>query len=219
MLARDPIKFPDKKAHFLLSGIAGDIEVATTTAQAAGLNKAIVICHPHPLHGGTMQNKVVTTLVRVFADLGFNMVRFNFRGVGASTGEHASGIGEAEDLLTVLDWLGKTLPTAQRYLAGFSFGAYVAYSVATTSHYQDKLQHLLLVAPPVQYPAFQGLPDITIPWTVVQGEMDEVVEPQSVFDWLNERQHPAELICLPTSGHFFHGKLIELKTKLITAFQ
>ncbi len=213
------INFPDRKAHFLLPGIAGDIEVATTAVELTSTNKTIVVCHPHPLHGGTMQNKVVTTLVRTFHAIGFNSVRFNFRGVGASGGEHAAGIGEADDLITILDWLGDCLPQEQLYLAGFSFGAYVAYRVATASHYKDKLQHLLLVAPPVQYPEFQKLSKPKAPWTVVQGEADEVVEPRQVFAWLNDKQHQARLISLPATGHFFHGKLIELKNQLISVFQ
>lgn len=219
MLTVKANKFPDTKAHFLLDGVAGHIEVATTSVQIASANKVIIICHPHPLQGGSMQNKVVTTLVRVFTAIEFNTVRFNFRGVGASTGEHAAGMGEAKDLLTVIAWVKTTLPQAALYLAGFSFGAYVAYRVATTSDCKHQLQHLLLVAPPVQYPAWQTLPEPLIPWTVVQGGNDEVVEPQMVFAWLNDKQHAARLISLPTSGHFFHGKLMELKTKLMTAFQ
>ena len=219
MLTIEPVNFPDREAHFLLRGVAGNIELSTTSVQPAGSNKVIVICHPHPLHGGTMQNKVVTTLARVFGEMGFSTVRFNFRGVGASSGEHAAGIGETEDLLTVLDWIARTCPQGRLYLAGFSFGAYVAYRVATTSDYKNKLQHLLLVAPPVQYPEFQQLSEPKVPWTVVQGEADEVVEPQQVFAWLNDTQHRARLIALPATGHFFHGKLIELKNKLAKAFQ
>jgi len=219
MVMANPTTFPKGKVTFLLPGAAGDIEVASTALASTQGNKVIVICHPHPLYGGTMENKVATTLVRTFSELGFNTVRFNFRGVGASTGEHDAGIGEADDLLTVFDWISRVLPKVELWLAGFSFGAYVAYRVATSSQYQNKIKQLLLIAPPIQYPEFNILPAPTMPWTIVQGEEDEVVVPQAVFAWLDGITPPARLFRMPTASHFFHGKLVDLKHLLTEAFR
>ena len=219
MLPMKPKTFATGKTHFLLSGKQHTIEVVTTTPKAALPDKVIIICHPHPLHGGTMENKVVTTLMRTFNELGFKTVRFNFRGVGASTGEHAKGIGETEDVIEILDWVHQVLPHAEIWLAGFSFGAYVAYRVATLSHYQKLIKRLVLIAPPATYPEFATLPEPQMPWLVVQGELDEVIDPESVFAWLNTKEKAAHLIRMPATSHFFHGKLIDLKNELIKALQ
>lgn len=209
-----PTNFPITNHKFSLPGAAGAIEVATTPAKNVS-QEVMVICHPHPLYGGTMENKVVTTVVRAAAAVEMATVRFNFRGVGQSEGEHDKGLGEAEDLLTVLAWLESVLPGAKLLLAGFSFGSYVAYRVATLTLYKDKLEKLILIAPPVQYPEFSALPEPQLPWVVLQGEADEVVEPEAVFTWLSQFKHVAELIRFPATSHFFHGKLVALKQALI----
>ena len=219
MLEINPTMFANDKAHFVLSGAAGHIEIATSQTNSQSANKVMVICHPHPLYGGTMENKVVTTLMRTFNNMGFKTVRFNFRGVGASTGQHASGIGEAKDLVTVLDWVDSVLPQDELWLAGFSFGAYVAYRVAVISQYKDKIKQLVLVAPPVTYPEFKTLAFPTMPWLIVQGEADEVVEPQAVFAWLDNAGRAARLVRIPAASHFFHGELITLKNSLVRIFQ
>lgn len=219
MLSINPQNFLTGKNHFLLSNDENKIEVATTSPKQHGKNKVIVICHPHPLYGGTMENKVVTTLMRTFNELDFKTVRFNFRGVGASTGEHASGIGETEDLLELLAWVHQVLPYDEIWLAGFSFGAYVAYRVATLSDYKRLIKGLILIAPPVIYSEFAMLPEPTMPWWVVQGEADELIYPKKVFAWLNTKINAPHLIRMSATSHFFHGKLTELKNKLIKVFQ
>jgi uncharacterized protein len=210
-------KFPVGSANFTLPGEAGDIQIRTFSAKPQTL-KTIVICHPHPLHGGTMDNKVVTTMVRSFHQLDFNVVCFNFRGVGLSQGEHAQGIGETADLLTVVDWLFEVLPEAELYLAGFSFGSYVAYRAATISRHKDRIVKLLLIAPPATYPEFSELPEPEMPWVVVQGEADEIIDPDKVFAWLESRTSKPIVIRMPETSHFFHRKLVDLKNHLLEVF-
>lgn len=197
----------------LLSGPAGAIEARLQLPPAGGARVA-VICHPHPLHGGSMDNKVVSTLVRTWRDAGLATLRFNFRGVGASAGSHAHGEGEVDDLLAVLHWLQADQGAGQVWLAGFSFGAWVAAAAAQRLPPGLALQRLVLVAPPVQYPGFAGLepPAGTL---VVQGGDDEVVDAAAVAAWVASRRQPPELIRLDKTGHFFHGRLSELKAELL----
>ena len=109
-------------------------------------------------------------------------------------GEHANGIGESDDLITVLDWVTQVLPNDEIWLSGFSFGAYVAYRGATLSAYKDIVKQLVLIAPPAGYPEFKDLPIPEIPWLVVQGEADEVIAPDVVFTWLQATGKSAKLI-------------------------
>lgn len=213
-----PVSLPTQSTTFTLPGEAGAIEVAVTVPKNKNTNKVIIICHPHPLYGGTMENKVVTTLVRTFVELDFYCLRFNFRGVGQSAGEHDKGIGEANDLAVIIEWLFSQRPDAHCFLAGFSFGAYVAYRVAGQEDYAAHIQQLLLVAPPVQYPEFATLPIPPVPSMVLQGEADEVVQPEDVFAWVNAKLPKAQLIRFSDTSHFFHGKLVDLKKVLIQEF-
>jgi alpha/beta superfamily hydrolase len=211
--------FPTElKAQFTLPGPIGDLELATTFPKENTNGKVIVICHPHPLYGGSMDNKVITTLMRSFNQLGFKTVRFNFRGVGQSIGEHDKGLGEANDLVAIIDWLAEALPDDHIWLAGFSFGAYVAYRVAGLAAMKRVVQQLILVAPPVFYPEFSQLPQPGIPSLVLQGEADEVVEPELVFQWAAKKQKPIKVQRFPETSHFFHGKLINLKNVLVQEF-
>ncbi len=170
-----------------------------------------VICHPHPLFGGTMDNKVVTTLARALQQCGIPTVRFNFRGVGASAGSFDEGSGETLDLAAVVDWADLRWPGRQLLAAGFSFGAYVAMRFSVVR----RPQRLIMVAPPVTRFDFSGLGAPTIPWLVVQGDADEVVDPQAVSDWARSREPPPHLVMLPGVGHFFHGHLSELRDTVI----
>ncbi|MCC2639419.1 MAG: Alpha/beta family hydrolase [Moraxellaceae bacterium] len=196
----------------LLPGPAGAIE-ARLLLPPAGSARVAVICHPHPLHGGSMDNKVVSTLVRTWRDAGLATLRFNFRGVGASAGSHAHGEGEVDDLLAVLHWLQADQGTSQVWLAGFSFGAWVAAAAVQRLPPGLALQRLVLVAPPVQYPGFAGLepPAGTL---VAQGDDDEVVDAAAVAAWVASRRQPPELIRWDKTGHFFHGRLSALKAEL-----
>ncbi len=201
--------FPQTETTFLLPGPAGNLEVIATPAKGDAHATAI-ICHPHSLHGGTMNNKVVTTLARAFYDLGLRTVRFNFRGVGKSVGKYSDGVGELEDLFAVVKWVKESCAKDKLWLAGFSFGAYVAACAAT----KIKIAQLVTVAPPVVHFNITTLPPILCPWIVVQGEQDEIVPSDQVFDWVDSLNPKPTLIRMQDTGHFFHGKLVELRNRL-----
>jgi alpha/beta superfamily hydrolase len=172
-----------------------------------------LICHPHPLFAGTMQNKVVATLQRIARDAGYATLRFNFRGVGQSAGSYAEGRGEIDDALAVARWLGEQHPGLPLTLMGFSFGSCVAGNAAARLEGQGvALRHLFMLAPPVERFAVE-LPR-QCPITVVQPEDDEVVTPARVYAWSESLALPHELLRVPGCSHFFHGKLIELKDLL-----
>ena len=202
-------------ATTFVAGLAGDIEVLIT--QPATLTESspiVVISHPHPLYGGTMTNKVVHILAKSFSEMGAITVRFNFRGVGKSAGEYDNGIGEADDLQALVAELKRWRPQAPIWLAGFSFGAYV------TTLAQDiiKAERLLLVAPPVNMYSFAELAEITVPWIVIQGGQDEVIDAAAVKNWVLARPNQPQLIWMEEAGHFFHGKLNEVKDALLHAW-
>lgn len=202
--------FPTTETPFLLPGPAGDLEVVAKPAENSSRKAVAIVCHPHPLFGGTMNNKVVTTLARTFRELGLATVRFNFRGVGKSAGSFSDGIGEVDDLLAVVNWVKQVCPDHELWLAGFSFGGYIAAKVAT----QIPVAQLVTVAP--QASRFTAdFPPITVPWVLVQGEEDEVVSPQEVYAWIDTLTIKPILIRIPDAGHFFHGKLLELRDELM----
>jgi alpha/beta superfamily hydrolase len=198
----------------VIPGPAGDLQ-AMWGAGAAGEERVAVVCHPHPLHGGSMDNKVVTTLQRTWRDAGVATLRFNFRGTGASAGVHDEGRGEIDDLLAVVAWLRDVQHRHRLQLAGFSFGAWVAAASAARLPGDVRLERLVLVAPPVQYEGFAALaaPAGTL---VIQGEADDVVDPLAVRAWVASRPTPPELLPFPEAGHFFHGRLTELRSALAT---
>lgn len=210
-LSAAPDAFPSGARTFLLNGPAGAIEVLTHAPEAqpnaAALKIVALICHPHPQHGGTMHNKVVTMIERSLSELGIKTVRFNFRGVGQSTGEFGEGIGETEDLFAVLEWVQRVLPAQDLILAGFSFGSFVALRAAQLL----KLRQLISIAPPVERYGYQELRRPNCPWLVVQGETDDVVDPDAVFRWADTVQPPLQLVRMPDTGHFFHRKLMDLR--------
>jgi len=166
-----------------------------------------VVCHPLPTEGGTMHNKVVTMVARALRELGASTVRFNFRGTGASQGSFDQGRGEREDLAAVVGWVRAQRPNDALWLAGFSFGAYV--SIASAEALNADL--LLSIAPPAGRWDFEQVPTPTMPWLVIQGEADEIVDPQSVFNWLERLKADVQLVRMPDTSHFFHRKLMDLR--------
>jgi uncharacterized protein len=193
-----------------LPGPAGAIEAVMEYVGEAPRFCALV-CHPHPLFGGTMENKVVTTLCRTARDAGGVALRFNFRGAGRSQGAHGGGVAETEDLLAVIHWLGQRWPGVPLWLAGFSFGAYVAIrGAAALTAAQQSLHHLFLVAPPVHNNDFDAIEELACPLTVVVPEQDEVVPVEDMLAWAGRTPLVPDLVRFPTSGHFFHGQLAEL---------
>ncbi len=201
--------FPCNQA-FTLAGPAGVLQALTLCPPQGDAVATVVLLHPHSLHGGTMQNKVVHTLARAFAELGVASVRFNFRGVGASAGSFAHGEGETEDALAVIAWVREQRPNAPVWLAGFSFGAYVALRTAALA----QVSGLITVAPAVHLYDFSTLTLPQCPWLLIQGEADEVVPVEAVRNWLSGIAPQPEALFLPEVGHFFHGRLNDLKSAL-----
>ncbi len=194
--------------ELLVPGPAGDIEVLTSCPACYHDERPVaVICHPHPLYGGSMKNKVVHILAETFNDMGLLSVTFNFRGVGRSAGRFAHGKGETDDLMAVVDYFRARYPRAPLWLAGFSFGAYVALRGHEAAH----TERLLLVAPPVSMFDFSDLPEVKVPWMVVQGGKDDIISPQAVSTWVHRRRQRPEYVWMADADHFFHGRLNRLR--------
>jgi len=203
-----------KKTQVTLKGAAGQIEALIEEGLADGPFSAhgyvAVICHPHPLYGGTMDNKVVSTLARVYRELGITSLRFNFRGVGASGGEHDEARGEVDDLCLVSEWLLAEYPGSQLLLAGFSFGSAI---VAAASE-RMTVAHMILIAPPVMRYSYAPQGSFACPVTIVLGGQDELVDIESVLEWREALDSRIEPIVISEASHFFHGQLNSLREKL-----
>ncbi len=204
-----PSSWPQTPTKLLLDGPLGAIE-AIAGSGSVEPSLIAVLCHPHSLHGGSMDNKVVTMLERTLRDAGAATLRFNFRGVGASLGSFDSGLGEGEDLAAVVAQARAWAPQARLWLAGFSFGSYVAARMA------DSLSADLLisVAPPVARFGFQDFARPQCRWIVLQGDADEVVAPAEVYAYFQALQPPVEMLHFADTSHFFHGKLVEMRERL-----
>ncbi len=189
-----------KSERALIDGPAGCIDIAVADPGEHRRGYAIV-AHPHPLHGGTLDNKVVQTLAKAFYGLDYAALRFNFRGVGASAGAFDEGRGETEDLLAVAHYAHARFGSTEPWLAGFSFGCFVASEAARTL----KSRRLILVAPAVGRFAVGSVPAETL---IVHGEDDDVVPIKDVFDWARPQHLP--IVVFPGTGHFFHGMLVPL---------
>ena len=199
-----------------VQGTAGSVEVALDLPAGEGALKSVskgvaVIAHPHPLFGGTMDNKVVQTLARAFTQCGWTAVRFNFRGVGGTAGIHDEGSGELEDMLAVV---AATAPTGAICLAGFSFGAFVtthAYRHLALSREIDKL---VLVGTSVTRSAAAPIaPEAHMKTLVIHGEQDDTVLLADVMGWARAQALPVTVV--PGGGHFFHGQLSLLKNLVL----
>ena len=203
-----------KKTQVTIAGAAGKIEALLEEGKAGAPFSTsayvAVICHPHPLYGGTMDNKVVSTLVRIYRELGITSLRFNFRGVGASEGEHDEAQGEVDDLCIVSEWLLAQYPESQLLLAGFSFGSAI---VAAASE-RIPVAQMILVAPPVTRYSYAPQGVFACPVTLVLGGQDELVDVEAVHVWLESLESSIETIVIPEASHFFHGQLNSLREKL-----
>jgi uncharacterized protein len=203
---------PPRAERLLLAGPAGALEALLETPAAAAAVAAFgVVCHPHPLHGGTLDNKVVWTLARAFQQLGAATIRFNFRGVGASAGSYDEGRGETADALAVIAAGRQRWPQAQLWLAGFSFGGVVALNAAR----EVPAALLVTVAPGITRidPGAAAPPEC--PWLIVQGEADEVVPAPAVTAWARALVPQPQLVLLSGAGHFFHGRINELRDVVV----
>ena len=197
-----------------LQGAAGPIEVLLdepVLADGAAPRGMAVLAHPHPLFGGTMDNKVVQTLARAFVQCGWRTLRFNFRGVGASAGVHDHGVGEAEDMRAVV---AQAAPGGALALAGFSFGAFVCSHAAQALWGQRRIEKLVLVGTAASRFQVASLPAEAHPHClVVHGEQDDTVPLSAVLDWARPQTLPVTVV--PGGGHFFHGQLPLLKRLVV----
>lgn len=194
-----------------IKGPAGALEALVETPREGTPRAAAVICHPHPLHGGSMDNKVAYTLARAFLARQFLALRFNFRGVGASEGRFDEGRGELQDALAAVGEARRRVEGRPVWLAGFSFGAAVAIGAATDA----EAAGLVSVAPAVSKVADLAVPGC--PWLVIQGDQDELVNVDDTLEWINGLAPGPELEVFEGTEHFFHGKLVELR-KAVEAF-
>lgn len=202
--------FPTAHQSLLLDGPAGALEAVVDFPEPAEARPLVaVVCHPLPTEGGTMHNKVVTMVARALRELGATTVRFNFRGTGGSAGEFDDGRGEREDLRAVVDWVQDARPGDRLWLAGFSFGAYVTLAAAA-----DLLPDAVIsIAPPAAGRGwdFAAIPAPDVPWLVVQGDADEIIDPQAVYAWIDGLARKPQLVRMPDTSHFFHRKLVDLR--------
>ena len=202
--------FPSAHQSLLLDGPAGALEAVVDFPEPAEARPLVaVVCHPLPTEGGTMHNKVVTMVARALRELGATTVRFNFRGTGASAGEFDDGRGEREDLRAVVDWVQDARPGDRLWLAGFSFGAYVTLAAAA----ELLPDAVISIAPPAAGRGwdFAAIPAPDVPWLVVQGDADEIIDPQAVYAWIDGLARKPQLVRMPDTSHFFHRKLVDLR--------
>ena len=192
-----------------VAGPAGPLECALDAPAQGAPRGLAVICHPHPLFGGTMDNKVVQTLARAFVQLGYRALRFNFRGIGQSGGAWDEGRGEVDDAVAAID--SQRAAGEALVVAGFSFGGFVATQAA--ARLVDKAERLVLVAPAVVNFTAAPVPADTL---LIHGEQDDVVPLSASFDWARPQALPVTV--LPGAGHFFHGQLPVLKQIVLSAW-
>ena len=201
------MKNQSRTENFFVAGPAGRLQAILEQPPDAEPIAIVIVCHPHPQHGGTMHNKVAYTLARTFLRLGFAALRFNFRGTEQSEGHFDNGVGELDDVLAVFDWGRERFPTLPTWLAGFSFGAAIAVRAAA----QVEVSGLVSVAPAVARFAGRLERQPRCPWLVLQGDEDELVSVDETVEWLNSLEPGPELQILEGAEHFFHGRLIDLR--------
>lgn len=204
-------KHPVSEKLFI-EGPAGRLEAVVDRPGGGALEGCATVCHPHPQHGGTMHNKVAHTLMRAFVRSGFECLRFNFRGVGQSEGRFDGGIGELDDALAALRWLGERHPDSPIWLAGFSFGAAIAVKTAAAGH----VDGLVSVAPALDRLASDPEAQPRCPWLIVQGDEDELVDIGETVEWFDSLDPGPELLIVDGGEHFFHGRLGELREAVVT---
>jgi len=195
-----------------IQGAAGAVELAIDAPQGASAGIA-VLAHPHPLFGGSLDNKVVQTMARAFVQAGWTAVRFNFRGVGKTEGQHDEGRGELDDFLAVVEHVAPLAqaPGGQLALAGFSFGAYVTTHAFARLAPLRPIARLVLVGTSVSRAPAAPIDTVAHPITlVVHGEHDDTVALADVLDWARPQALPVTVV--PGGGHFFHGQLPLLKS-------
>jgi len=201
-----------------IQGKVGKIEIAVNNVKKIDeKNKLIVflMCSPHPLFQGTMENKVVTTVVRLCKKMGISSVRFNYRGIGKSEGKYGNIYGEIDDTISVLFWIKKNYPSYQIWLGGFSFGASIAYRVSILF----PIDQLFTISPNITNSTYNSILETNVPWTVIHNDDDEIIDTKNVLKWIINHKISFHLIRLKGVSHFFHGKLIQLQNILSPIFK
>ncbi|MGI9265156.1 MAG: alpha/beta hydrolase [Gammaproteobacteria bacterium] len=198
---------PVRPVEIEIPGPAGPIEALLEEPESVKPDAFAVICHPHPLYHGTMKNKVVHTVARAANHIERPAIRFNFRGVGRSAGQYDNGDGETADLMAVVGWGRENWPDAQLWLAGFSFGSFIALKAASAA----RPKRLVLIAPPVIKFAVSAQTSPQCPWMVIQGQDDELVDCDAVAEWARKQRPRPDILLMPDTDHFFHGRLRLLK--------
>lgn len=207
---------PPRPQSVVIAGPVGKLEALLEEPEGPRPASFGVVCHPHPLHGGTLDNKVVHTLARALHEFSVPTVRFNYRGVGASEGTYADGMGETEDALAAIEWGRQRWPAADPWLLGFSFGGGVAIRAGARAG----ASLLVTVAPSLdRETAAASAEGPSCPWLIVQGDADDVIDARSVLEWASRLSLAREAAALPAltvhvlhgAGHFFHGRLLELR--------
>lgn len=202
---------PCNGERFLIPGPTGVLEALMVSPPEMKEGDAIaVICHPHPLYGGSMANKVVHVVANTLNDMGMATLRFNFRGVGHSQGHFDNGKGEVDDLVAATQWFKQRYVRSPLWLAGFSFGSYIAFQ----AHQLSGANRLMLIAPPVTMFDFNADTQIQIPWMVIQGGRDEITEPEKVSAWVKKQSNKPSYQWLSDADHFFHGQLNHIRNAI-----
>lgn len=194
-----------------LPGPAGRIEALLQEREDAEPAEVALVCHPHPLYGGTLHNKVTHRVATTLFARGAAVLRFNFRGVGRSEGVHDRGRGELQDALALLDWLRRRHPRARAWAAGFSFGSWVASRVAAS---EPAVERLILVAPPVHTQTFEEMRTCPVAKLVLQGTADDVCRPENLARVFPTWAEPKRLELVEGASHFFDRRLVELAAAL-----
>jgi len=196
----------DLTGNTFFEGPAGRIE-AILKEPAAPVTRAAIVCHPHPLFGGTMHNKVVYRIARAFQDAGFAVLRFNFRGAGRSEGEHDEGRGEKDDLRAAIKFIEEKYPGAEIWLAGFSFGAAVLLRAAACD---DRVRAIVAVGVPISKYDFSEIARCRKPKLFVQGSLDQFGSVGDLERFFAALEEPKKLKIIEGADHFFEGRLTEL---------
>ena len=205
---------PRRIESHTIAGPAGDLEGLLEEPEDRDAEFAALVCHPHPLYGGTLHNKVVHRIASALFDLGAAVLRFNFRGVGASAGRFDQGHGELEDARATLAFLRERHPGARLWVSGFSFGAWIASRLAVN---ESDIQRLVLVAPAVKTLDFAVLRTLAVPKLVVQGTHDDVAPPKLLEKEYPQWAEPKQLVMVQGASHFFDRQLSELADALKNA--
>ena len=192
-----------------IEGPAGRLEALLDEPSTGsnGVRAAVVFGHPHPQYGGTMHNKVVYQSAKAFARIGCAILRFNFRGVGASAGSFDEGVGESDDFRAALDFMHARHPTARLWAGGFSFGAWIALTVGAAD---ARVSTLVGVAPPVAGHDFRAVLQSSKPKFFIQGERDEICPLKSMQEFYAHCEEPKELVVIDAADHLFDGHTTEV---------